>query len=152
MKITDWLTFLAILVALFGGRIWKWFDRRSKVRQIRTILRSHLTQLLDDLNRIRKDRSNNIKVKDKNQKIIFSTTSFSEVNGYYFLFSDLLLNNVDDIELSQYPKTILFFIHYKINIETIQNRFESNPKDSFLTLGTFEKLIERLENAIEEFS
>ena len=113
MQISDWLTLSAVLVALFGGRLWRFCDNRRKREEARAIIKNNLQQLKSDLLRIRDERNSD--KKKETDIIIFNVTSFSEVNGYYFLFSDLLLPNLVQLELSKYPATIQFFIHYKIN-------------------------------------
>ena len=138
-----------VLVALFGGRLWRFCDNRRKKKEARAIIKNNLQQLKSDLLRIR-DKRNSDK-KKKTDMIIFNVTSFSEVNGYYFLFSDLLLPNLVQLELSKYPGTIEFFIHYKINMETIRERESQQVGTGALTLATVNKLLERLENTIHEF-
>ena len=150
MGIGQWLTLIAILVALFGERIWRYFDTKKKKTEVRLIIKQNLEQLKSDLLRIRDVR--NADKKSDTDSIIFNSTSFSEVNGYYFLFSDLLLPNIEQLELSKYPATIDFFNHYKINIETIRKRDEDRVGTGTLTLATVNKLISRLENAIGEFN
>lgn len=150
MKVGNWLTLIAILVALFGERIWRYFDTKKKKTEARVIIKQNLEQLKSDLLRIRDVR--NADKKNDTDSIIFNSTSFSEVNGYYFLFSDLLLPNIEQLELSKYPATIEFFNHYKINIETIRKRDEDRVGTGALTLATVNKLISRLENAIGEFN
>jgi len=149
-SVQNWLTFVAILVALFGERIWRFLDSRSKKKEAVAIIKHNLEQLRSDLVRIRDER--NAGRTNATDAIIFNSTSFSEINGYYFLFSDLLLPNLDQFELSKYPSTIEFFNHYRINIETIRKREEDRMGTGALTLATVNKLIERLENAIKEFS
>ncbi len=149
MGISEWLTLIAILVALFGERIWRYFDANTKKIEVRLIIKQNLEQLKADLLRIRDER--NAEKKKDTDNIIFNSTSFSEVNGYYFLFSDLLLPNIEQLELSKYPATIEFFNHYKINMETVRKREEDHAGTGVLTLATVNKLISRLENAIDEF-
>lgn len=150
MGIGQWLTLIAILVALFGERMWRYFDTKKKKAEVRLIIKQNLEQLKSDLLRIRDVR--NADKKSDTDSIIFNSTSFSEVNGYYFLFSDLLLPNLEQLELSKYPATVEFFNHYKINIETIRKREEDRVGTGALTLATVNKLISRLENAIGEFN
>jgi hypothetical protein len=149
-NVQNWLTLIAVLVALFGERIWRSIDNRSKKKEANAIIKHNLEQLMSDLARIRDER--NAGKTNGTDAIIFNSTSFSEVNGYYFLFSDLLLPNLDQFELSKYPATIEFFNHYKINIETIRKRDEDRVGTGSLTLATVNKLIQHLKNAIKEFS
>jgi len=148
MKIGDWLILVAILVAIFGERIWRYFDTKKNKTAARTIIKQNLEHLKSDLLRIRDVR--NVGKQNDADNVIFNSTSFSEVNGYYFLFSDLLLPNMEQLELSKYPATIEFFNHYKINMETIRKR-EDRAGTGVLTLGTVNNLISRLERAIGEF-
>ena len=149
MQISDWLTLLAILAALFGERVWRFVDNRKKKNEARVIIKNNLEQLKADLLRIRDERNSG--KTNATDTIIFNSTSFSEVNGYYFLFSDLLLPNLSQFELSKYPATIEFFNHYKINMETIRKRESDRVGTGALTSATVNKLLERLENAIKEF-
>jgi hypothetical protein len=55
-----------------------------------------------------------------------------------------------EIDINKFIQTSEFFRHYKSNLETIQNRFKDNY--SFITLGTMEKLVERLDKALDEVS
>jgi len=142
MQINGWLTLFAILVALFGERIWRFIDNRKKKNEVRAIIKNNLEQLKADLLWIR-DARNRGKT-NATDTIIFNSTSFSEVNGYSFLFSDLLLPNLDQFELSKYPATIEFFNHYKINMETIRKRESDRVGTGLLTLATVNKLLGRL--------
>ncbi len=149
MQIGDGIALGAILVALFGQRFWSFYDKNRKKKETSAIIRYNLDQLKSDLLRIRDERNKD--KKQKNDQIIFNSTSLSEVDDYYFLYSDLLLPNSDQFRLSKYPATIDFFIHYKINMETIRKREAERAGSGYLTLGTVNKLIERLEKAIEEY-
>ena len=147
MEIRDWLLLCVVLIALFGERLWRCYDKRKMKKEIHAIVKKHLEHLMSDLLRIRDVRN---KGKTNNtDKICFDSTSFSEVNGYYFLFSDLLLRKLDQLELSKYPATIDFFKNYRINMDTIGNRVLEG-ETGFLTLATFNKLLEYLEDAIKE--
>ncbi len=147
-NVLNWLTLIAILAALFGERLWKHFDKNAKTKQAKVIIKKNLEQLKFNLLRIRDERS---QAKKDTDSVFFDVTSFSEINGYYFLFSDLLLPNMEELELSKYPATIDFFIHYKINMETIRKRAENSSFTPALTLGTVNNLVQRLEAAIQEF-
>lgn len=136
--ILNWLTFMAILVALFGERLWKYCDNRIKKKEIGAIIKQNLEQLQSKLLKIRIDT------------IAFGHAPSSEIDGYYFLFSDLLLPNVVQFKLRKYPKTIDFFIYYKINMETIRKNKEATMAG--LTHEMVDKLLVRLGDAIKEFS
>ena len=145
------LTLTAILIAFFGHRIWRSWDNKIKKAHVKVIMRENLKQLKNDFNRIRKERNND------SPDIKFDPTSFSEISGYYFLFSELLLPNVEQLKLSEYPNTIEFFIHYKINMETIKARQEriiaqgNATKLASLTKNTVDNLLEKLDHSITEF-
>lgn len=153
MELRDGLLLGAVLVALFGPIAWRFLgsflNNRKIKKEIHAILKKHLEQLRFDLLRIR-DKRNKGRT-EATDRIRFNRVSISEVEGYYFLFSDLLLRELDHLKLSKYPATIDFFIHYKINIETIRKRTSDDGGTGFLTLATFNKLLEYLENAIKEF-
>lgn len=143
-------TFFAVIVALFNERIWKYLDRRKKINMIKAIMNEHLSHLKKDLLRTRDQR--NAEVKGEKENIRFSLTSFSEIKGYLFLYNDILVAQLNDIDLSKYPNTLRFFNNYRIHIEILKNRFgEKNPGHSYLTLETVNLLLEYLENAIAEF-
>ena len=147
MEASNWLILITIFVALFGERSWKFIDKRSKRKEVRVIIKRNLQQLNSDLIRIRDERNQR-----EAPMVIFNSTSFSEVNGYYFLFSQILLPNLAELELSKYPNTIDFFIHYKINMETIRIREQNRPGTGKLTLETVDRLLSKLNNSIREFS
>jgi hypothetical protein len=93
MNAHDFITFLAVLVALFGARIWRFVDNIKKRKETETIIRSNLMQLQSDL----------MRMIDENKfaaTLMFDKASFSEVNGYDFLFTNLLLPNLVEFELS----------------------------------------------------
>ena len=148
MKISDWITLCAVLVALFGPYTWKWVNNCIKKKQIRAIMKTNFEQLRSDLVRIRDKRNT---VRKDNDNVHFDKTSISEVGGYSFLFTDLLLPNTTDLKLSKYPSTITFFNHYRINIETIKSRYTEGSQTGWLTLRTVNNLLSRLEKAINEF-
>ncbi len=149
MEIRDWLFLCIVLVALFGERLWRCYDNWNRKKEIHAILKKHFEQLKKDLLRTKNVR-NEGKTNDKD-RIVFNDTAISEAEGYYFLFSDLLLRELDHLKLSEYPATIDFFIHYKMNMETIRKRASDRGGTGYLTLATVKKLLERLENAIKEF-
>ena len=139
------LTLVVICIALFGPGIRKSLANIAKKRQINPIVRMNLDQLKKDLSRIVEKRNNNA-----SDKITFSKTSFCEISNYYFLFSDILIPNAEQLKLADYPKTIDFFIHYKMNMDTLKAR-KDDTGDSSLTRATVDLLLQRLENAINDF-
>lgn len=150
MEIVEVLMLAAIVVALFGARSWEWVDCFYTRRETKKILKENLEQLKKDLVRIRDER--NSSVKRDNDKIFFGKTCISEISGYSFLFTDLLVPKAREIRLSRYIKTIKFFNHYRINVTTIESRYTESSQNSWLTLGSVNILIDYLEGAIREFS
>lgn len=146
LTITEWIMTVGILVALFGGQIWKWIANIFKRSRINSTIKQHLVLLLKDL----------LKHKEDSGVIEISETTFSEIGGYYFLFEDLVLKNIDVFDVSKYPALIEFFMHYKINMTTINTRFtdkaDKQEQFSHITKNTYNLLIERLDNAISELS
>jgi hypothetical protein len=143
MNAHDFITFLAVLVALFGARIWRFVDNIKKRKETETIIRSNLMQLQSDL----------MRMIDENKfaaTLMFDKASFSEVNGYDFLFTNLLLPNLVEFELSCYPSTIKFFNHYRINMEAIKKRLETEGT-GHLSMGSLTSMMKKLEAAIAEF-
>lgn len=141
----DILTLAAISVALFGPYIWRILANIARKKQIIPIVKKNLEQLDSDLRRIVEERNNN-----SDYNIIFNKTSFCEVSNYYFLFSDILIPNSEQLKLSNYPKAIEFFNHYKMNMDTLRAR-KGNDGASSLTRATVDLLLQRLENTIKEF-
>ncbi len=140
---------ITALVAFLGQRFWISRDRVNKTKRVKTIMHKNLSHLRKDLLRIRDKR--NSPSGDPKQQIEFSKTSFSEVSGYAYLYTEFFLQNINDIDLTKYPNTIEFFLHYRINIETIKSRFgESN--NGHLRFDSVNILLERLNKTIEEFS
>jgi hypothetical protein len=134
---------MAVLVALFGARIWRFFDNVKKRKETKAIILSNLMQLQSDLTRMI----------DENKfatTLMFDKASFSEVNGYDFLFANLLLPNLVEFELSCYPGTIKFFNHYRINMEAIKKRLETEGT-GHLSMGSLTSMMKKLEAAIAEF-
>jgi len=145
-SLRDILTLLAIVIALFSPSIRKAISRRALVRHIKPIVKKGLGQLRNDLTRIIIERNHNAK-----DSIAFNTTSFSEISQYYFLFSDIISPNAEQLKLENHPHTIDFFNHYRMNIETLRAR--KNAADtSNLTRPTVDLLMQRLEAAINEFN
>ncbi len=156
---------IAAAIALLGNRLWVFIDRYNKNQRIKKIMYKNLSHLKSDLLRIR-DKRNSPSGEPK-ERIIFNKTSFCEISGYGYLYTEFFLQHVNDIDVSKYPSCIEFFLHYRINIETINSRFglmheemtETNGKvnsavsrNGHLTYASVNALLERLEKAITEFS
>ena len=144
-SIGDIITFLAVCVALFGPGIWGHLGSEAKRKNLKPIIKSNLEQLKSDITRIIEERNSH-----SSDKIVFSATCFSEISGYYFLFQDILIPNAEKLKLKDYPKTIDFFSHYKMNVDTLRAR-RNEAGNSRLTRATVELLLERLQKAIHEF-
>jgi len=146
------LIIAAILVALFGERIWKKIEKGNKKKKIKQILLIPLERLKHDLLRIRDERNPiNPNCSDMTQ-IEFNQTSFDEVKNHSYLFTDIIIPYIDYLDLPKDSKTIEFFTHYNKNIETLKSRIEKAQGEGALTLGTVNKLLERLELSIKELS
>ena len=102
---SDVLVFMAVLVALFGERIWRLVDGKRRKTQIRRVLVHLLHNLRSDLLRIRDERND---TQDTKGHICFSPTSLSEVSHYYHLLQDLILPNLELLSLPRGSKTIAF--------------------------------------------
>ena len=142
----------AILVALFGEKVWKKIEKGNKKKNIKNILIVPLDQLRKDLLRIRNVRNTweGEGKRPSNTQISFSQTSFDEVKNYFYLFTDIVIPYIDYLDFPKDPKTIEFFTHYKCNIETLKSRIEKNG--GWLTLGTVDNLLTRLNMAVKELS
>jgi len=144
-------TFLAVLVALFGERFWKWLDRRKRREKIKKLLLHHLKQIQEDFARIKEERTPSEEI--EKGKVIFSEVSFNEINGWLFLYDHILLRFIDDLDITKLSNTIDFFHHYKIQLHNIESRLkESENREGWITLGTFNKLMEYLSKSISELS
>jgi hypothetical protein len=142
LKPSDVFVLLAVLVALFGERIWRCVDGNRRRTQIRLVIVHFLKNLQSDLLRIRDERND---TQNPEEHIEFSHTSLSEVSHYYHLFQDLILPNLEFLSLSINSKTIDLFDHYRKNIETAKSK-------GHLTRATVDKLLERIDEAINELS
>ncbi len=147
------LIIAAIFVALFGERIWRWLDKKNKRGKITQILLIPLERLKHDILRIRDERNPGNADRPKKTKIIFSQTSFDEVNNHFFLFTDVIIPYSDYLDLPKESKTIEFFTHYNKNIGTLKTRINiSHNGTGTLTFKTVNDLLERLELSIKELT
>jgi hypothetical protein len=147
------LTFIAILVALFGPFLVAEIINRSKKRKVTDIVHKHLSELLQLLNRTEnelKERASEI----KDETIVpFDETRMTEIDGFHFIFDDLLLPRFHELDLHLHPKTIDFFITYRVNIRTLKKRAENDQgKIPALRYRTFSRLKNSLTDAIKEWS
>ena len=87
----------------------------------------------------------------KNGKAIFNETTYNEAIVGHFLY-DIITTNIDKFDdINSIKKTINFFHHYKINMSHIRTRLdESSRKMAPLTEGTFNNLVQYLEESIAE--
>ena len=146
MDLRDWLLLSAILVALFGGRIWKFVDARRKRSVVRQVLTQLLENLKHDLLVIRDERNKSSEDQPSAKGLIeFSQTSQAEVSHYFDLFKDLVVPNLEELHLPKQSKVIELFDHYRKNIEAINRK-------RTLTLGTVNELIRRVDEAVGELS
>ena len=150
ITIQDILIFFAILVALFGERIWKKKEKKRKKKNIKRSLFIPLDRLNHDILRIRDERNPINSDRSDTTQIIFNQTSFDEVKNHFYLFTDIIIPYIDYLDLPKDSKTIDFFTHYNKNIGTLKSRIESGK--GYLTLGTVNELLKRLELSIKELS
>ena len=145
---SDVLLLLAVLVALFGERLWRMVDNSCKRAQLKLAVVQLLKNLRKNVIRIR-DKRNQSETGDvdQNKKVLFSSTSAGEISHYFPLMESLVLSNLDILKLPSESKTIDLLDHYRMNIEVLERRTEKH-----LTLGTVNKLIERVDSAISELS
>jgi hypothetical protein len=151
LTIQDILILIAILVALFGERLWKTVDKKNKRKKIKQILLIPLKRLKHDIERIRDERNPTNSNRSEKTKIRFNQTSFDEVKNHSYLLTDIIISNVDYLDLPKDSKTIEFFTHYNKNIETLKSRIEKSG-EGYLTLGTVNILLETLDLSIQELS
>ena len=149
----DLLIIAAILVALFGERIWRWRDKANKRVKITQILLIPLERLKHDLLRIRDERNSGDADRPDTAKIIFNQTSFDEGNNHFFLFTGVIIPYCEILDLPKESKTIEFFTHYNKNIGALKSRINiSNNDTGTLAFKTVNDLIERLELSIKELT
>jgi len=144
------LIIAAILVALFGERIWKRIDKENKKKKIKKILLIPLERLQHDIIRIRDERNQTGSNSSVDRQIIFNQTSFDEIKNHSYLFTDIIIPYIDYLDLPKESKTIDFFTHYNKNIATLKSRIENG--EGYLTLGTVNNLLERLALSIQELN
>ena len=101
----------------------------------------------DHLERIKKEI---VKRRVEDKIIPFDWTIYNEISGGVFLF-DFLIKYIEKIPLDKYPKTMEFFYHYIINMNTVKARLETTSS-AFLTKETYDNLLNYLNNAISELS
>lgn len=103
----------------------------------------------EHLEKIRKDLKSHINI--ENDKAIFNETTYNEAIVGHFLY-DIITTNIDKFDdINSIKKTINFFHHYKINMSHIRTRLdESSRKMAPLTKGTFNNLVQYLEESIAE--
>jgi hypothetical protein len=111
-------------------------------RKLAALCVTHLTQIRDDL------KSH---VKISGEQVVFSETNYNEAAVGHFLY-DLFTANIDKFaNLASINNTVTFFHHYKVNMSTVRSRLDSGKGDfANLTKGTFDNLLNYLEQAIDE--
>jgi hypothetical protein len=156
MTASDWIqisisiaTFLAVFVALFGERIWRCFDDRSKSNKIRQLCLRHLEQMKADFIRIRDER--NPGLRNQNDHVRVNIISFNEIKGGLFLYENIIVNNLEYLNVLNLKNTIDFFHHYNIFLSHIKER-QNDVGEGWVTLATYNRLLDLLQNAIIELS
>lgn len=115
-----------------------------------TIKRKRIAALCcEHLKKIREDLQGHVEIHNGNAK--FSETQYSEVAVGDFLY-DLITANIDCFgSVNSVRKTINFFHHYMVNMSTIRSRLDGSTHGTAnLTEGTYEKLLDYLDEAIKE--
>lgn len=147
--IQNWLTFFAVMVALSSPALYIYFSSIKITRTISLVLMDNLSRFIHDLERI-KTRDNNPTIKPRGM-LEFNITSFAEIKGYFYLYSDLILKNIKYFRLDLYPHTNNFFKHYRNNIETIEQRFgRKELSSSYFGLDSTNVLLNYARESLEE--
>ncbi len=151
LTIQEILLIFTIFVALFGERVWRWFDKKNKQKKIKQILLVPLEQLKQDLLKIRRMNISGNVSRPNNKKILLNQIDFDKITNSFFLFTDVMIPYCDYLNFPKESKTIEFFTHYNQNIETLKSLRYRNGQGS-LPLGTLNDLLERLELCIKELT
>lgn len=140
----DILVLAALLVALFGERVWRFRDARRRAEQLRTVIVQMLKNLKQDLERTRGNVTSD-ETDDQRAIVSFSPTQLAEISHYFYLLQDVIIPNLDILNLPGGSKTIDLFDHYKKNLEAAKEK-------KHLTRATVNKLLGRIDQAIDELS
>ncbi len=138
----DWLTLVAIIIALFGPYVYDFFKNRSEESSLNKTLICVIDDFISDLKRILKER-NSAATKDADQ-VVFNETSRSEMAGYMKIFETLILENYQQNRNGRLR--VIFYSHFQKNMITIFERTSGN-QNGHLTVVTVKKLIEHAEDA-----
>ena len=151
-------TIIAIFVALFGPFFVGGVTNYRKRKKVAKIIHSHLSMLLEILNRTETELRRNEQTIDSNSPVPFNETRITEMDGFQFIFEDFLLPGFHEFNLDLCPKTIDFFTHYRTNMRTLKKREEICKESSEVKYlpgfryDTFSKLRNGLIEAIKEWS
>lgn len=130
---------ISILVALFGPECREKKKRKKRLKQLKEICEIYFEQLKKDLEKIKPNGNN----------ASFTQTNINELKIHKILYLDILLKQIELI--NSIPKTIEFFVHYHIQLNNLEIRFETTVGETAsLTLGTFNDLCRRFKDAIKE--
>ncbi len=91
MKISDWITLAAVIVALFGPYLFAFVRRCFLEKKYEHTLSTIIKDFIFDLERIKTQR--NLSKTQDSDIIVFDDTSRSEMFGYYDIFESLILQN-----------------------------------------------------------
>lgn len=138
----DWLTLVAIIIALFGPYIYDFFKNRSEECSLDKTLFCVIDDFILDLKRILNERNPGA-TKDPDQ-VVFNETSRSEMAGYMKIFETLILKNYQQSKNSRLR--VIFYSHFQKNMITIFERASGN-QSGYLTVATVKKLIKHAEDA-----
>jgi len=129
-------------LALIVREVFEWFKKLKRRHKLCLLAVTHLRQIRQDLDR---------HVKLENGNAIFKETQYCEIVVGDFLYQ-LLISNIDIFsKVESIEDTITFFHHYKVNMATVRARLDSsNNQTAQLSEATYNKLVERLDIAINE--
>lgn len=132
----------AVLVALFGPRIWKVVDDRRNRESLKAAINQLLESLKTDLIRIRDERNGDL---EEGAKVQFSETSIGEISHYFYVFEDMVMPNLVLLKISKKSSVVGLFDSYRKNIEVCRSK-------GHLAINTVNILISKIEDSIGELS
>lgn len=138
----DWLTLVAIIIALFGPYVYDFFKNRREESSLDKTLVCVIDDFISDLKRILNERNQGA-TKETDQ-VVFNETSRSEMAGYMKIFETLILENYQQNRNGRLR--VIFYSHFQKNMITIFERASGN-QHGYLTVATVKKLIKHAEDA-----
>lgn len=138
----DWLTLVAIIIALFGPYVYDFIKNRREESSLDKTLFCVIDDFILDLKRILNERNSG--ATQENDQVVFNETSRSEMAGYMKIFETLILKNYQQSSNSRLR--VIFYSHFQKNMITIFERASGN-QHGYLTVATVKKLIKHAEDA-----